>query len=232
MPIRVMFTTSIGWNNFRPFCFAALCMLCAFSATAQPTFAGKRIGIYLSSSGFSYSNDYSLDIAQFLKLGEDRSQVPAQQLKPELMIRFGEMLTANVKRISAADSVMFLNADVARATAFRQRYNTETGVLAPTTHRDFEYVFVIKQLACTRRMANSTYIRSNVMHTKRIPVHVVSATIQVFDERGSTPPQIIKVQYDSYTSPAQPPVFDFNNATSPLGKTFGEVCSRWWTQLK
>lgn len=205
----------------------------ALGAGAQPNMKGKKIGLYLSSTGLSYTNDYSMDLALFLKTGdEDRSQVPVQQLKPEFLVRFGELFVQNLQRVAGADTAIFLNADMARATAFKQRYSTETGQLAPAANADIEYILVVKKLSLSRRMANSTYIRSNVMKTERVPVYVISATVQLFSEKGKTPPQTISLNYDSYNAPKQPIVFDFNNENSPLGKALGDACSRWWRELK
>jgi len=201
----------------------------AKSESLMPSLKGKRVGVYVSSKGFSFDEALDMQVTQFLTIGEDRSYVG--RLKPELMIRLGWLLTEQIQQLAQTDTVHFLNADPPRGFAFREIYDVENNRVQktlPESLNDLDYVLVINEFELAYRFHRSSYVRSNRMITERITVKTTSLSLTTFAlgkaQQGST----IQVCYDAQKNSKPPKHFDFYHEKSPMGRYLGFVYSQWW----
>lgn len=197
-------------------------------AAQQPNWTGKRIGLYVSSAGFTFSEDYYQDIAQFLFIGENRAQ--EANVKAELMIRFGETLARELQRVSAADTVYFINGDMARGKSFVQSYDARTGLLKPlgAEFKDTDAVLIVQGVDMKMRMVNSTYIRSNEMKNERKAVRVGRMETLYALVADVNAVRRTSAKYDAYSSQKVANPFIFSAQPSELGTFLGQLCATWW----
>lgn len=203
----------------------------AKSENLMPSLQGKKVGVYVSSKGFSFDQGLDMQVTQFLTIGEDRSYVG--RLKPELMIRLGWLLTEQIQALSLADTVHFLNADPPRGFAFREIYDIESNRIQKTDAealKDIDYVLVINEFELAYRFHRSSFIRSNRMVTERITVKTTSLSLTTFSLGQSQQGSSIKVCYDDQKNEKPPKHFDFYQQNSPMGRYLGFVFSQWWEQ--
>ena len=193
---------------------------------------GKRIGIYFSSSRFQLPETYYMSVSQFLTIEEDRSY--AGELKPELLIRLGNLLSGQLKETAEADTVIFLNADLVKGRALRAIYDPETNRLKTSTEilSDLDYILVFNQLELTSRIHKSVYIRENRMVTDRITVNMADLRVTVFNPTVSDLALEIHTCYDSQRSPKQTSYFDFYRQQSSFGRFISTLFSVWWEQMR
>lgn len=197
----------------------------------MPSLQGKSVGIYVSSKGFNFDEGLDMQVTQFLTIGEDRSYVG--RLKPELMIRLGWLLAAQIQQLGQADTVHFLNADPPRGFAFREIYDVDNNRIQKNeveALKDIDYVLVINDFELGYRFHRSSYVYSNRMITERISVKTTSLSLTAFSigkaQQGST----IQVCYDDQKTQKPPQHFDFYPGKSPMGRYLGYVFSQWWEQ--
>ncbi|RMG26196.1 MAG: hypothetical protein D6730_09580 [Bacteroidetes bacterium] len=222
-----------------PYCLA-LCMgICGTTVLplntllAQSEFLSEsRIGIYFSSREFSFNEDYYLYITQFLKIKEDRSY--SGDMKPELLIRLGEMLTAQLQEVTGADTVFFVNADLKRGQRFMQVYQQDEGRLITGTDNldDMDYILVLDHLRLTTRSTRAVYIRSNQMIPEKVIVKKANMHFSVFDTRQAQPIWGVEVCFDERATPKVPYAFDFHNEQSNFGRFMARLFSQWWHQMQ
>lgn len=195
----------------------------AQSIATQPS----RLGLYLSSKGFEYSESLYLEISQFLTLDDDRSA--AGRMKSEFIIRLGWMLCEQIQRLSGADTVYFLNADLAMGRAWQGTYQPGQARLSGKPVLDsLDQVLVINPFHLSTRTQRSVYIRSNRMITDRIPVKKVSFQVLAFDPARQQLTTQVDICMDDLRSPKAPAHFDLFEQGSPLGKFLSKSFSQWW----
>jgi len=191
---------------------------------------GKRIGLYISSSGFELADGYFIPTAQFLSVEDDRSSIG--ELKAELMIRLGELLSEQLSMLSNADTVYFLNADVYKGRYFQQFYSTATNRLTDSLRlENTDLLVVINSLVLNIRKHRSVYIRSNQMVTERIPIKVADMSISLLDPYVPDLAIEAKTCYDEQKDKKVSYEFDFYRENSKLGTFFSQLFSQWWYQL-
>jgi hypothetical protein len=198
-----------------------------------PALAGKSIGLYISSKEFQFSDLLSMQVTQFLTIGEDRSY--AGRIKPEFMIRLGWLLTEQLPGITGADTVHFLNADPPRGYAFREAYdpllNRFSGP-AQEALQDLDVVLVLSAFDFQTRSHRSTYVMSNRMVTERIQVkHGKMEITPILIKEGRTLDPV-QVCLDDQKHKAPTLHFDFYRKQSPTGNFLSKLFSQWWEQWK
>jgi len=191
----------------------------------------KRIGVYISSSQFDYTEDYGLQAAQFLKLEEDRSYTG--DLKTELMIRVGGLLSNELTSLAQADTVYFMNADLQKGYLFQQAYDVARNRLKDSLKiPQTDLILVINQLDMGVRSHRSVFIRSNRMLTEKIPVNTASLSVTLFDPGLPDLALELETCFDAYTTPKVDTAFDFFRDRSKLGAFFSQLFSQWWAQME
>lgn len=216
-----------------PFLFSIVALLWAQAVAASPVppvWKGKKIGVYISSSGCSYTPDYAQDLFQWLSIGEDRSQ--QEQVKTEWIIRLGEQLTPALRTLSGADSVIFLNGDLSRGKAFMQSYDAALGKLKPgaSLPKGLDEVVVIQKLTLKKRMANVAYVSSNRMVNERVPVMVAQLTAQRW-AAGKPTPAVATLAFDARNSAKPSPLLvQFPKAEAGMALFFSQLFTLWWNQ--
>lgn len=187
------------------------------------------MGLYISSSGCSYSADYAQDLYQWLLTGEDRSQ--QEQVKTEWIIRLGEQLSLAIQEASGADSVIFLNGDLGRGKAFMQAYDATTGQLRPgaSLPQGLDRILVIQRLTLKKRMTNMAYVRSNQMVNERVPVMVAHLAMQQWLP-GQAAPLQTATTFDAYTSPRPSQLVIALSDPQPgnLSLFLSQAFTNWW----
>ncbi len=192
---------------------------------------GKRVGVYVSSKEFLMNEDYYLQAAQFLKLEEDRSY--SGEMDSELLIRLGENFCAQLKDLSGADTVYFLNADIEKGQVFQQAFNLEENKLEnPVEISQTDLLLVMTRLHLQTRSHRSVFIRSNRMFTEKVKVKKADMTMTLLDP--ALPELALEAHscLDEYQSPKRPQYFDFFQSQSPFGKFLSRLFSQWWWQLE
>jgi len=192
---------------------------------------GKNIGIYISSSNFTITDGYYMPVAQFLSIEEDRSSIG--EMKAELMIRVGELLSEQLIKVAMADSVYFLNADIYKGRYFQKFYSTKTNRLTDSlTLENTDLVLVINKMDLSIRQHRSVYIRSNQMYTQKIPVKVAEMSITLLDPVVPDLALEAHTCFDEQKDKKVEMSFDFYQSDSKLGLFFSYLFSRWWYQLQ
>jgi len=211
-----------------------LCEMCMSFALAQgqsaDSWQGKKLGIFISSRGLSYHPDFHLEVAQFLKLEEDRSN--EGRMKSEFIIRLGELLVPQFQEVTGADTVIFLNADLTRGRDFVSAYDTMTSTLqAPSAElKELEDIWVIEPFKLDSRVHNSVFIRSNRMITERIPIKRTRMIISRVDPGREVDTRIQRVCYDDLQKEKPALQFDILMKESKMGKYLSFLFSQWWLQ--
>ena len=194
--------------------------------------AEKKIGFYVSSRKFDFSEHYYIPIAQFLKIEDDRSYTG--DIKTELLIRIGEMLTQQFPQISKADTAYFLNGDLRRGQQFIQVYQPDQSRLITGTDNldGLDYIIILDSMSLKTRSVRSVYIRSNRMIPEKVIVKKANLHISIFDPNQATPIWNLEVCFDERSTPKVEESFDFFNQQSPLGKFISKAFSQWWYQME
>lgn len=197
---------------------------------AQDDWKGKTAGVYISSRSFGYDADFFIEVAQFLKQEEDRSNIG--KMKNEFIIRVGDLLTAQLQEMTGADTIYFLNADMTRGRAMLAAYDTARGYLInpDPVLQELDYVLVIDPFYIHSRNHRSVYIRSNRMITENIPVKKARFSVTLIETVRPRIPKLTKVCYDDLSSDKPELVFDFLQEESKMGKYLSQVFSQWWGQ--
>lgn len=220
--------------HFRIKGFFILCLglLHFFTGNAQgELFRDSQVGIFFSSKQFEFSEEYYFPMTQFLKVEEDRSWTG--NMKMELLIRMGELLTTQIGPIAQADSVYFVNADVRRGGEFLEAYQADKNRINPNalSHLGLDYIIVMDAFELFTRPVRSTFIRSNRMYTEKVQVKRAFLHFSIYDLTKQNPIWTQEVCYDERESPKIKAELDFYNEQSPLGRFLGKVFTQWWHQL-
>lgn len=205
----------------------------SISTQAQaPSFANKKIGVYISSKEFNYPPEYYIQVSQFLKQEDDRSA--AGRMKAELIIKLGWLLTEQLQTITGADTVYFMNADLALGRGLQDAYEKTYGRLRQPSEelKTLDVIWVVDPFELSNRIHKSVYIHSNRMITERIPIKKVNFFVRQFNMDDPTRALVDEVCFDAKTSPSAPAHFDFYESESPLGKFFSRAFSQWWAQVQ
>jgi hypothetical protein len=196
----------------------------------KPAFTGKKIGLYISSREFSYTDAYYPDIALFLKAEEDRSAAP--RVKQELIIRLGETLSRQLEATSGADTVVFLNADLRRGQAMVTAWKPESRTAAAPELKEFDQILVIQELTLSTRIQNSAYIFGSRIRTERTPVKLATLSAILLQPGASTPGTLFHTCLDEHSSPRTATPIDVFAKESALGLFFSRVFSQSWLQMQ
>ena len=170
-------------------------------------------------------------MTQFLKVEEDRSWTG--NMKMELLIRMGELLTAQIGPIANADSVYFVNPDIKRGGEFLEAYQADKSRINSNALADIglDYIIVLDAFELFTRPVRSTFIRSNRMYTEKVQVKKAYLHLSIYDLEKQSPIWTQEVCFDERESPKLKPQLDFYNEQSPLGLFLGKVFTQWWNQL-
>ena len=216
--------------------FPFLCILVLLSSTTSlksqaDRFAGQKIGLYISSQNFSFDEAFTMKITQFLTVGEDRSYLG--RIKQEAIIRLGWLFSEQLQKLSQADTIIFLNADLPRGRVMKDSFDPEQRHLTRTHSElgDLHEILVLSAFQVQSRIHKSVYIRSNRMITDRIPIPVLKAEFAVLDPLRPRLSEAIQVCLDDQKSPAPTEYFDFYRRQSPMGSFFSKSFSQWWEQI-
>ncbi len=216
------------------------CIFCCLFFLHSPIFSqdgsiqdwsGEKVGVFISSRSLSYDLDFNIQVAQFLKIEEDRSNVG--KMKNEFIIRLGELFSAQLQEKSNADTVYFLNADLKRGRALLEAYDTLSGnLLRPDpVLTELDHILIIDPLHIRSRIHRSVYIRSNRMITDYIPVKNTRLTVLYLNPQQPRQPQSVQVCYDEIEGPKRTTSFSFLEDKSRLGTYLSQVFSQWWLQF-
>ncbi|MEM7375139.1 MAG: hypothetical protein AAF587_41480 [Bacteroidota bacterium] len=214
------------------FLYLIIFLICSPAVFSQANrMAGKTIGLYISSQGFSFDETFTMKISQFLTVGEDRSYLG--KIKPELIIRLGWMFSEQLQQKSKADTVIFLNADLPRGRVMKESFDSERGFLTRTHEElsDLHEILVINPFEMRARIHKSVYIRSNRMITDRVPIPVLKASFLFLDPIRPRLAEHIDVCLDDQKSEAPTEYFYFHKKESPMGSFFSKSFSQWWEQI-
>lgn len=198
---------------------------------AQRNWEGKAVGFYISSRTLDYHPDFYIEVAQFLKVEDDRSNVG--KMKNEFIIRVGDILTWQLQAQTGADTIYFLNADMERGRAMLAAYDTAQGYLLDPDPvlQQLDYVLVLDPFEINSRNHRSVYIRSNRMITENIPVKRTRFTMTLIEPVRPRMPKRTQVCYDDLSSnKPQDIIFDFLQDESKMGRYLSQVFSQWWNQ--
>jgi hypothetical protein len=202
----------------------------AVKLKGQPA-PGKTLAVYISGSQFSYSEDYYLPIAQFLKLGEDRSWGESE--KAELLIRVGERLCDELQQSGKWDSVFFLNGEPRLAKAFldnweagRQKLGSQ--VLPETAASE---ILVIEGIELSVRASNSVFIRSNRIISEKKRFFIGEMHFSMYDVQSGTLGIRTRTCMEEKYNGDVPLILDLFATESRLGNYLSRLFSRFWLQL-
>jgi hypothetical protein len=192
--------------------------------------SGQRVGLYISSRSFGYAPDFFIEVAQFLKLEEDRSNIG--KMKNELIIRLGDELARQLQALSDADTVYFLNANLELGRAMLAAYDTAKGYLLDPDPvlQELDQVLVIDPFFIASRNHRSVFIRSNRMISQNIPVKKARFTVILIEPQRPRIPYPTEVCYDDLKSAKPTLTFDFMSQESQMGLYLSQVFSQWWGQ--
>lgn len=214
------------------FLFLFISLLYSSTIHAQSDrFAGKTIGLYISSQGFSFDETFTMKISQFLTIGENRADLG--RTKPEFIIRLGWMFAEQLQKVSRADTVIFLNADLPRGRVMKESYDSERRFLTRTHSElgDLEEILVINPFEMNARIHKSVYIRSNRMITDRIPIPVMKAEFAFLDPLRPRLGEYVQVCFDDQKTEEPTSYFHFHKKESPIGSFLSKGFSQWWEQI-
>ncbi len=212
--------------------FLVLCLMgCLPLAGQGQSLAGKRIGLYISSKAVTYGQDYYLPIAQFVTREDDAAW--SGKLKSEFLITMGWLLSEQLQPLAQADTVYFLNADLALGRAMQEAIQEESGRFVPgeALRESLDMVVILDEFALNIRNHRSVYIRSNRMITENIPIKTLRGSLSVIDLSAPGQPASTSFCLDDQTTPAPAAHFDFHAATSPMGRFLSKGFSLWWQLL-
>lgn len=192
--------------------------------------SGEKIGVFISSKSCGYASPFFIEIAQFLKQKEDRSNIG--KMKSEFIIRFGSLFVEQLQLLTNADTVIFLNGDIERGRAFLAAYDSVTrGLIRPGAPlQSLDRVLVIDPLFIHSRKHRSVFIRSNRVITEYIPVKLAELTVVSLRMTQPRNPHITEVCYDDFDSPKPTLQFDFLKEDSKMGLYLSQTFSQWWAQ--
>ena len=193
--------------------------------------AGQKIGVYISSKGFSFSEEHQIPISQFLKI--ENEEAWQGRLRSELLIQIGWEFCEQLQVLGKADSVYFLNADLKWGKAMQKSYQVNNLKLSGKNPDlvGFDYILVINPFSIQTRIHKSVFIRSNRMISERVPISVGQMTIGILDPNRLGEEQYFDVCYDKQTSTKPAESFDFHRSESPFGKFLSNCFSQWWAQV-
>ncbi|WNJ19574.1 hypothetical protein [Pontibacter sp. G13] len=198
-------------------------------AQRGPSMQGKTVGIYISSKRFTIDERLYLGITQFLKQGsEDRSWVG--QLKSELIIQLGWMLSEQIQEMTQADTVYFINAVPELAKPLISQYDPISKTLVRKSNQldQLDYVMVMDSVELKSRIEKSVYIQSNRVKTDRVVIPKVELAVCVLSPRDPKTHIYTEVCYDDQNKPHLDLVFDFHRQKSKTGKYLSRAFSYWW----
>jgi hypothetical protein len=203
-----------------------------FSLSAQTEWlAGQQIGVYISSKGFSFSEEHQIPISQFLKV--ENEEAWQGRLRSELLIQIGWLFCEQLQALGKADSVHFLNADLKWGKAMQESYQVNNLKLNGKNPdlAGFDHIVVINPFGLHTRIHKSVFIRSNRMISERVPVSVGQMTIGILDPNRLGEEQYYDVCFDQQTSEKPAESFDFHRSESAFGKFLSHCFSQWWAQV-
>lgn len=216
--------------SFRHFLLSGILLLPSSGLFAQADLlADKNVGVYFSSRAVSYEQEFYLPIAQFVTQEDDAAW--NGRLKSEFLIRLGWMLTEQLQEVAGADSVYFMNADMAMGRAMQEGYQHEEGVLDRSKEdlQALDFVLVLDEFDMDTRIHRSVFIRSNKMVSENIPIKTASFQMRMFDMDNEELVLSTRVCLDDQNSPIPAKWhFDFSRTTSGMGKFLSKVFSTWW----
>lgn len=191
---------------------------------------GQVVGFYISGSQFDYNEFYHMHFARYLVIDEDRSFGASE--KAEFLIRLGEQLSAEMKRVSGADSVVFLNAHPDLGRSFMAAYDGETGSLSKL-HKDFgeiDQYWVLSSLALDTRISKSVFIRSNRMITERVRHMYAHLQMRRYSSEEVQPMQELRVCLDEREMPKVSQEI-LLKGEGRLGRYMSRLCSLAWLSI-
>lgn len=182
----------------------------------------KKVGIYLSSKSVSFDSDYYIWINQFLSLGDDRSWEDNQ--KAEFLIRLGQRWSAELQRITDADTVIFLNGDV----ELGKQYLRE-GAAEMLRSGAVDVVITLDSLSLATRVKRVNYIRSNKIYSSKRIIRKARMHSSVYVAGAS--PRRLATCFDEASHDFPPALIDVYTEASILGKFCSGLFSRWWLEV-
>ncbi len=211
-------------------CLTILCYQLSFSQSLDYSFDGKKLGLYISSTDIDYSDHYYLPISQFLTIGENRSA--EDKMKTEFLIRLGEMLSEQIAKVTNADTVYFINANVSMGKAIRNAYNKDTHTLISVdAFFDMDYMIMIDELKLTSFKKRSVFIRSNQMYSEPIDVKRAEMHTAFFQQSALTSMNNYQTCMDESIPYNEELYFNFFSNKSAMGNFLSKLFSSWWDQL-
>lgn len=187
---------------------------------------GKRVAIYLSKRQFEFNDHYLIFLSQFVKSDQGRAST-LENLKEQTMISLGEMLEAQLKEATRADSVFFLNRFPGVARKFIKKYDSDRHFLPPLGDAldGIDYIFVINPMVLGTYKTSAVYSRSNRIMTQSVINKTGSVRIDVYDPRSGELRYVHKACFDEKESRAPEMYFDFRNDESRTGHFLARLFS-------
>ena len=207
---------------FRLFAIAFLLLPFAFIQAQQFKLKGQKAGIYLSSKAMSFDSDYHIWINQVLSLEDDRSWEDNQ--KVEFLIRLGKRWSAELQRISGADTVIFINGDVELGKQY-----LESGAVEMLRTGKFDAVISLDSLFLETRSKRVNFIRSNKLLTAKRTIRHARMHSTVY--RNGKPPLTLSTCFDEDLHKFPPVLIDLYAEDSVLGKFCSGLLSQWWLEV-
>lgn len=212
-------------------CLWVGCHALSLSAQGQPApLRGQKVGVFISAKATRYATPFFIEVAQFLKQEEDRSNVG--KMKSEFIIRMGWLFTEQLQELSGADTVYFLNGDLKKGRAFLAAYDsaTQTLIRPGEALQALDLVLVLEPFHIDARKHRSVYVASNKLVTRYIPVKQADFSLVALRMEQPRNPKPTRVCYDDLNDKRSELYFDFLKGESKMGMFLSEVFSQWWAQ--
>ena len=218
MPLLMLTGLLVSWEN---------------CAAQVPDFSNKRIAIYFSMKNFRFDDSYFMALSQFVKANEGKDKV-VERLKTETLVILATHLTRQLKEVSGADSVYFLNEFPNEAGTFMQAYSQSENSLSPIQLglEGTDFVLVINPMILGSYKTSSVFVRSNRIYTDQIAIKTARMALDIFHPASGLRLVSTDVCLDENKTRIPEKIFDFKNADSPTGTFLAKLFSQGYYQLK
>ena len=187
---------------------------------------GKTVAVYLSKRQFDFNDHYLIYLSQFVKSDQGRAST-LDNLKEQTMISLGELLEAQLKEVTRADSVFFLNKFPGIARKFIKKYDSERHYL-PAMGKEMDgvdYIFVVNPMVLGTYKTSGVYSRSNRIMTQSVINKTGNVRIDVYDPVSGQLRYIAKACLDEKKTKEPALYFDFRNEESKTGHFLARLFS-------
>ena len=199
----------------------------------HPIFQEKTIGIYLSKKHYSYSDDHLLPMTQFVKSVRG-TEVLVDDIKLESLICVGELLSAELAKVTGADSTYFLNQYPTQARSFIKNFDEENDQLKSgiTSRGNTDFILVISELEIRPFYTTSVFTRSNRLVTEKVLQNKASLKVGLYPAMGGSSIKSFRICFDEVLDHQESLDFKFHNKKrSRMGTFFARLFTFGFRQI-